>query len=299
MAEAEAPIHRGEALGLTVTGRRLILLPAAGAPASKLKVAALALGTLAVFAAAELLTTYGSPIPGIALHALVLTTLIAAAGLTPESRQGESPSHVSRLLYSLTLVPLIRILSLSMPLARFDPALWYLMAGLPVFLAAVVIMGPLGLRFRDVGLRTSWSALQPAVILLGFALGFLEYQILQPEPLIDDLTLAQFILPALILMVATGFLEEFLFRGLLQTIAAPVLGGATVLYVSLVFAILHIGYRSGTDAAFVLAIALIYGWVVRRTGSIMGVSVSHGITNIMLFLVVPFVPALSTGPKPV
>ena len=197
------------------------------------------------------------------------------------------------LLFALTLVPLIRILSLSMPLARFDPALWYLMAGLPVFLGALVIMGSLGLRPAAVGLRLNRSPLQPAVVCLGLGLGFLEYQILRPEPLIGELTLARFVLPALILLVATGFLEEFLFRGILQTSASQVLAGFAIPYVSLVFAILHIGYRSALDVAFVLVIALIYGWVARRTGSIMGVSMSHGITNIMLFLVVPFIPALA------
>ena len=280
-------------LGLTSTSPRIVL-PATGAPDSRRSVAALALGSLAAFAAAELLVTYGNPIAGIVLHAVILTALIAAAGGGSDIAQ---PSATNRLLYSLTLVPLIRILSLSMPLAQFDPALWYVMAGLPVFLAALVIMGPLGLRPAAIGLRLSRSPLQPFVILLGFALGFFEYQILRPEPLIEELTPMSFILPALILLIATGFLEEFLFRGILQTTATPVLSGFAVLYVSLVFAILHIGYRSATDVAFVLAIALIYGWVVRRTGSIMGVSMSHGITNIMLFLVVPFIPALTVRPE--
>jgi membrane protease YdiL (CAAX protease family) len=233
---------------------------------------------------------------GIALHAVILTALIAAAALAGESGAGAEPNHSGRLLYSFTLVPLIRILSLSLPLAGFDPILWYLMAGLPVFVAALIVMGPLELRPGAIGLRLSFSLLQPLVIVLGFGLGIIEYQILRPEPLIGELTLASFILPALILLVATGFLEEFLFRGILQTTVSPVLGGFAVLYVSIVFAILHIGYRSATDVAFVLVIALIYGWVVRRTGSIMGVSISHGITNIMLFLVVPFVPALSAEP---
>lgn len=296
MAEAEAPyVYRG-APGLVLRGTRPLPLAGAEGRASSLAVSALSVGTLVAFAAAELLTTYGSPIAGIALHAVILTALIAAAGLAGEAGAGAEPAHLSRLLYSLTLVPLIRILSLSMPLARFDPVFWYLMAGLPVFVAAVVIMGSLSLRPIAIGLRLRWSLLQPAVVALGFALGFLEYQILGPEPLIGELTLARFIVPALVLMVATGFLEEFLFRGILQTTASATLGGFAILYVSLVFAILHIGYRSATDVAFVLIIALIYGWVVRRTGSIMGVSISHGITNIMLFLVVPFITALSVRP---
>ncbi len=248
--------------------------------------------TLAAFAAAELLTTYVDPIAGVVLHALILSALILAAALGEDSPDAAG-APVSRLLYALTVVPLIRILSLSMPLAPFEPYLWYLMAGLPVFLAAVVAMGPLRLTPRSIGMRLSWSPLQVGVIALGFGLGIAEYHILRPDALIDRLTPASFVLPALVLLVATGFLEEFVFRGILQTVAWPLLGRATVLYVSAVFAILHIGYRSATDVAFVFGIALIYGWVARRTGSIMGVSVSHGVTNIVLFLVVPFIPALS------
>jgi membrane protease YdiL (CAAX protease family) len=291
MANAEAPRAYASSLDAAPLGRRFPLL--AGA---RVRASLLAAGTLGPFAAAELVTTYVDPIAGMALHAIVLSALILAAGLTAEARPGAEPAHVSRLLYALTLVPLIRIISLSMPLARFDAALWYLMAGLPVFLAGLVIMGAIGLRPGAVGLRLSRSPLQPAVMLLGFGLGFIEYQILRPEPLIAQATLARFILPALILLVATGFLEEFLFRGILQTVASGAFGGLAVIYVGVVFAILHIGYRSATDVVFVLTIALVYGWVVRRTGSLMGVSVSHGITNIVLFLVVPFIPALSVRP---
>ena len=254
----------------------------------------LALATLSAFAAAELVTTYVDPIAGIAVHAVILSLLIPAASLAGDDAAGHVPA---RFLYSLSVVPLIRILSLSMPLTRFEPAVWYLMAGLPVFLAGIVIAATLGLRPSALGLRPSRSLLQPLVVVLGFGLGFAEYQILGPESLIDNLTVSQFVLPALILMVATGFLEEFVFRGVLQATAVPLLGWAGIVYVSLVFAVLHIGYRSLADIAFVFVIALIYAWVARRTGSIMGVSVSHGITNIVLFLVVPFVPALAARPE--
>jgi len=195
-------------------------------------------------------------------------------------------------------VPLIRIVSLTMPLGRFAETYWFLAAGLPVFGAALVIMAGLGLRPRDVGLRIGRPGfyLHPLVIVLGLFLGLAEYHILRPDPLIDDLTLRQFVAPALVLMLATGFLEEFIFRGILQHAATRALKSLPILYVSLIFAILHIGYRSATDLLFVFLIALLYGWVVRRTGSIIGVSVSHGVTNITLFLVVPFIPVLSAQP---
>lgn len=255
---------------------------------------------LAAFATAELVITYGYPIPGMAAHALILASLIGAASLLSEVNSDPGAVALSRLLYALTLVPLIRILSLSMPLIYFDPPYWYLMAGLPLSVAVLVVMVALGLSPRDVGIAFGRRLfLQPPVVALGFGLGISEYYILRPEPLIEGLTLHQFIVPALILLVATGFLEELVFRGVLQRIALPVLGPfLSVVYISAVFAILHIGYRSALDMAFVFAIALIYGWAVSKTGSIMGVSLSHGLINIMMFLVVPFITPLSTRGLP-
>ncbi len=61
-----------------------------------------------------------------------------------------------------------------------------------------------------------------------------------------------------------------------------------MLYVSGLFAILHMGFLSWLDVIFVFSVALFLSWVVKKTGSLLGVTLSHGITNIMLFLVVPF-----------
>ena len=274
--------------------------PAASAPPQALPLDRARLGfavsTLAAFATAEVVTVFTDPLTGIALHGLTLLALLAASGL---GGRGESVANgpLSRLLYALALVPLIRIVSLTMPLGRFDQVYWFLAAGLPVFIAGAVIVVTLGIRPAEIGLRLSrrGALLQPLIAAFGLVLGFAEYHILRPDALIDDLTLRQFIVPALIIMFATGFLEELIFRGVLQRLAEGVLGRSGLLYVSLIFAILHIGYRSGTDSVFVLAIALLYGWVVRQTGSIMGVSVSHGITNITLFLVMPFIPVLAAG----
>ena len=63
---------------------------------------------------------------------------------------------------------------------------------------------------------------------------------------------------------------------------------AGILYVTLIFAILHVGYHSLLDVLFVFVIGLIFGWFVSRTGSLLGVTLSHGLTNIMFFLVIPY-----------
>jgi membrane protease YdiL (CAAX protease family) len=129
---------------------------------------------------------------------------------------------------------------------------------------------------------------QVPLILMGLLFGVAEYFILRPKPLAQALTLEQLWLPALILMVSTGFFEEIIFRGLMQRAAQDVLGGFTVTYVSLVFAVLHVGYKSVLDLVFVFAVAIVWGYIRERTHSIVGISLAHGLTNIVLFLVAPF-----------
>jgi membrane protease YdiL (CAAX protease family) len=115
-----------------------------------------------------------------------------------------------------------------------------------------------------------------------------EYLILRPEPLILALRWQEVIVPALILLVATGFVEELAFRGVMQR-SAQALGSWGWIYIAVVFSVLQIGHLSALHWLFVLAVALLFGWIVKRTGSILGVSLSHGLINVCLFLIFPFV----------
>ena len=81
---------------------------------------------------------------------------------------------------------------------------------------------------------------------------------------------------------------EFIFCEVLQHTAQRVFDLWEIFYVSLIFAILHIGFLSWIDVIFVFAVALFFGWIVKTTGSLLGVTLSHSITNIVLFLVAPF-----------
>ena len=75
---------------------------------------------------------------------------------------------------------------------------------------------------------------------------------------------------------------------MMQQTAFARFGGWGIVYVSAVFAVLHMGFFSWLDMAFVFAIALFFGWMVKRTGSLLGVTLAHGITNAILYLIAPF-----------
>jgi len=57
--------------------------------------------------------------------------------------------------------------------------------------------------------------------------------------------------------------------------------------VAIVFSILHFGYRSPLDILLVFVVAVLFGYAALRTGSILGISLAHGLTNISLFLIFP------------
>jgi len=103
------------------------------------------------------------------------------------------------------------------------------------------------------------------------------------------LSLPDVFLPALILLVCTGFTEEFIFRGIMQKAASDLLGQKTALVlISFFFAILHITHLSAVDVVFVFGVAVFFSAVVWRTGSLIGVTLAHGLTNIALYLILPF-----------
>ncbi|MEJ2737167.1 MAG: lysostaphin resistance A-like protein [Anaerolineae bacterium] len=241
----------------------------------------LAVGYLAGIAFAETVITFASPQAGLVAHSLLLLALLLHSALV-------APLEERNLWASLAFAPLIRILSLSLPLAELPILSWYLITSVPLFAAAFVASRALGYSWRDLGLHLRGWPLQVAIGLTGLLFGALEYLILRPEPLAQGLDPVYLWRPALILLVSTGLLEEMIFRGLMQRAAVGALAVPGIVFVALVFAALHIGYRSLLDVAFVLAVGLFFGWVVHRTRSLLGVTLSHGLTNIGLFLLMPY-----------
>jgi membrane protease YdiL (CAAX protease family) len=247
----------------------------------------LATGYLAALAIAEIVTVFLSPRAGVGLHLAVLLLLLAHAARNLDAGDADK-GH--RLWASLALIPLIRIVSLILPLSGFSPVYRFLFASIPLFAAAYLVMRLLALSWDEVGVHRRGLPRQLAIAPMGLVFGAVEYLILGPEPPIAELTLRQFWWPALILLISTGFLEEWLFRGVLQTAAVAVLGPARgVVYVALLFAALHLGYRSPADFLFVLGVGLLFGYIAWRTRSIVGVTLAHGLTNVTLFLIMPFV----------
>jgi len=231
---------------------------------------------------AEVITSFVDPIFGLVLHSIIMISLLILSSL----KFGENPS--SKFFLILSLAPLIRIISLSVPLTHFPRYTWYIVVNIPVLVAVLAMMRVQGIGFKDAGIKFSKPLVQTVIALTGIPLGFIDYLILKPESIAQGLPFWNLTLLAIGLGLTTGFVEELVFRGLMQPSAVEVFGERLGLIgVAAVFAALHIGWLSMIDLAFVFSIGLFYGFATLKTGNIVGVSLSHGITNIVLFLVAP------------
>ena len=232
---------------------------------------------------AELLTIYDAKY-GIVLYAFILFALLihSASTLTTDR-------EFSRLLVVLILAPLIRILSLSLPLTHFNYITWFVLISIPIYLAIFTCLHIQRIKPQDVALslpKLQHLPLELATILFAVPFGILEYQVLKPGILVEP-SFEALIIPALVIITCTGFLEELAFRGLMQYHATRTMGFSGIIFISILFGFLHIGNLSIFDVLLAGGIGFLYSLVVRKTGSLFGVSVSHGVINIMLFLIAP------------
>ncbi|MGA2158554.1 MAG: CPBP family intramembrane glutamic endopeptidase [Dehalococcoidia bacterium] len=238
---------------------------------------------LVAITATETLTIFLYPLVGIIAYSLILITFIIQSVFI------EDPVK-RNLVLALSLVPLVRILSLAMPLGQLSLVYRFPLIYTPLLAATITVMWVTGLKPSTVGLNLRYWPYQVAGgLITGIGIGITEYLIIGTSPLINRLTFQEFWLPALILLFTTGLVEELIFRGILQHLAETMMGRQGIVYVSLIFAVLHFGFFSWGDVVFVFFVALFFAATVKRTGSLLGAILSHGVANIVLFLVAPFV----------
>ena len=192
------------------------------------------------------------------------------------------------LFIAMGVLPLIRLLSYGMPLWLATPPTWFAMINVPLIVSVLVAARTLGYGRKELGLVPQRALVVLGLCAGGILIGSLERLIIQPAPLAGSLAFGDIWWPVLSLMLFTGLSEELLFRGVLQTAGVRALGAVPgIVFVALLFGIMHMGWLSALDLLFVFAVGLLFGWVVHRTRSIIGVTIAHGVANIMLFIVLP------------
>jgi len=129
---------------------------------------------------AELSVTYFNKEAGLVLETVILFALLLNSSFNVSY-------NYSVLLRSMMVLPMIRIIGLSIPLMQIQPLYWFPIIAVPLFAAVYTIMKSQGLTRKHVGLIWGNKKIQLLVALTGIFLGTLEYVILQPKPLIATL----------------------------------------------------------------------------------------------------------------
>jgi CAAX protease family protein len=241
-----------------------------------------------LLAVAELAVTFVNPLLVFPVHGGLLILAGLAFVLAVDGDQSKHTNYAAAsVALVLTVAPLIRLISLTLPLVSLEPAYRYVAAGVPIALGGFLAARATGLGRHAIGLVWRKNAWQIATIVVSIGLGFVEFAILRQQPIGPFPWTPVGFGSALSVGIFTGFPEELIFRGVMQTATRPILGRWNWIYVSAIFAVLHIGYQSYIDVLFVFAVGLFYGWIFERTRSIIGISIGHGLANVVLFFVAP------------
>lgn len=232
----------------------------------------------------ELLISNGYPQAGLLLLGLVLFLCALHTAFS-------SDRDVQRFVLALTLVPSIRIVSITLPLIQLPQVSWYPLIAMVVLFYAWIIANTLRLSPGDLGLSSGNLFLQIMLGLGGISIGSLVAWMIAPAPLLGSVASPVFWAIVACMLLLVGFDEEFIFRGLLQSTALPVLGRFGIPFVALLFTILHAGFHLVGYLLLVLLTALLFGYIVRWSGSLLGVALARGLINVILLLGIPFIPA--------
>ncbi len=146
------------------------------------------------------------------------------------------------------------------------------------------------LSFSELGFKKDkWPKYVLMGIAIGIPMGTVEYLILRLAPAFPTFEF-KYLLRDLVYMVGfVGLGEELLFRGLLQRDLTKVLGWKWgIILASLVFAVMHLTWRSVPELIFVFLASLVLGYLYYRTKSLVMPIVVHGIGNVTLVAIMPY-----------
>ena len=238
----------------------------------------LALGIAEVTAA-----YYPTEYYGLLIHAAIMLSLVVLSSYTKEVKY-------SRLLQGLALASMIRILSTSIPLLVFlNPIYIFVLIYSMLIFISYFFLKSQKISMEDAGVTVKNLKLQALIALSGPFFGVIEYFILKGYLPVTEITYVGEIISSIIIMIFfVGFTEELIFRGIILQHTTKILSAnKSILFASILFMLMHMGWHSPMDLAFVFGVGLFYGYAFIKTGSIIGITLSHGLTNVFEYIVIP------------
>lgn len=186
-----------------------------------------------------------------------------------------------RYLPVLGIVPLIRLLSIVMPIPGAEPISAYALVGAPALLGVFLSARAIGVSRAELGLGRPASLLEPALIAtIGLPLGLVARSFggLAAVP-IDGVHPLLFVAVIALFVV---LLEELVFRGLLQRVVSTRSRLLGIVAPNLIYAAMYLGSGSTVTVLFMGLTGALFSWAVSRTGSLWGVLGAHLLVRLVV-----------------
>lgn len=229
---------------------------------------------------AEILLFSEQMLGSIAVHSLNLILIIILIIL----RKREN------IIQPLSLVSLLRIVNISLPIFFSFTIYWLASLYLILFIPIILIIKEQKLSSGYIGLTFKNIYLLPLSILLGIGLALFESIILLPNPLIPEPNFLNLFTLSILMIFFIGLGEELIFRSLLQQSiedkSGPIIG---LVIASLIFGFMQSGYMNYYEILFASLAGLVLGFSFQVTRSLPFIVIAHGVNNIILFGVLPFI----------
>jgi len=146
------------------------------------------------------------------------------------------------------------------------------------------------LSFSELGFKKDkWLKYILLGIAIGIPMGVIEYFIIYPAPAFPTFEVKYLLRDMVYMFCFVGLGEELLFRGLLQSDLTKALGWKWgIILASLIFAVMHLTWRSIPELFFVFFASLILGYIYHKTKSLVGPIMMHGTGNVILVAIMPY-----------
>lgn len=240
------------------------------------------LAPIFVLISAEMLILLGRITLGLFVHAVIFVGLLGWIAT--------SPSH-SNILEITVFVPLLRLLNLGTGILAFNPYLWLSGVYLLLLVSLVLVMRNYDVTFEEVGVH--WGAARAELplilggIVIGVLLGTLQWMLELEQPPAEP-TITNVVMVILVTGLLVGFVEELLFRGLLQEWLTDIVDvRLSIFIVSVLFGFMHSVWLNPLDIVFAFVVSLLLGTVYAATRNFWFILLVHGLINTMAFGLLP------------
>jgi len=197
---------------------------------------------------------------------------------------------VYRIYQALMLLPILRLVNLSMPVFFNTTLYTFVFVYAPLLIPLAIIVINQRSSFEHMGI-TAKNLLAYTIlsIPLGFLLGLGEYFTIHPGYLIQDLSIGNLLKLTFIMVFLVGLVEELIFRSILQTRLEDALSvKEAVLIAGLLFGLMHSGYGTFYEVLYTGFVGLFMGFAFYKTRSLPFVAILHGVVNVFLFGFLPY-----------